>query len=137
MTDCGSVGCGSTVWKAWPPKPAFHCGRCGWSHSACSSANVSPPSVGPEDRAGLGAGVHDAGLGARHQLPDPLDRRVGALGEPDRAVRGLLPGGAEVVGATHLRAEPARRGAGQQPWPLAAGVDQAGVDLLHVEVRAR
>ena len=45
MTDRGSVGCGSTVWKAWPPNPAFHSGRCGWFHSASSRANVSPPSV--------------------------------------------------------------------------------------------
>ena len=28
----------------WPPKPAPHSSRCGWSQSFCSSANVWPPS---------------------------------------------------------------------------------------------
>ena len=41
----GPSGCGSTVWNAWPPKPAPQSGRCGWSQSARSSANVSPRSV--------------------------------------------------------------------------------------------
>ena len=43
--DPARPGCGSSVWKACPPNPAPHCGRCGWSHSARSSAKVSPPSV--------------------------------------------------------------------------------------------
>ncbi len=57
-------------------------------------------------------------------------------GKRTAAVGGLLPGLAEVVGAPDLGAQPARRGAGEQPRRVTAGVDEAGVDLLHVEVRA-
>src|SRR4051794_20529942 len=48
----GSVGCGSTVWIAWPPKPAPHWGRCGWSHNERTSSNVSPRSVERHSAAG-------------------------------------------------------------------------------------
>ena len=125
------------MWKAWPPKPAPHSGRCGWSQSARSSAKVSPPSVGAEDRARLGAGVHDAGLGARAPAARPARpwRRCPRGTGPRRRASpaSSAPRSSE---RQHLRAEPARRRAGQQPRPVAAGVDHAGVDLLHVEVRA-
>ena len=94
------------------------------------------PVVGSEHGARLGAGVDDAVAHPGRELPDPLQRGAGVLGEPDRAVGALGPGAAEVVGALDLRAHPARRGADQQPWAAPPGVDQAGVDLLHVEVRA-
>ena len=50
-----------------------------------------------EDRPRLGAGVDHARLGARRELPDAGEGRVGVLGEADRTVGGLLPGLAEVV----------------------------------------
>ena len=40
----GSEGWGRIVWKACPPKPAFHSGRCGWSQRPRTSENVSPRS---------------------------------------------------------------------------------------------
>jgi hypothetical protein len=44
-TRAGSSGCGSTVCIAWPPKPAPHRSRCGWSHSSRISSYVTPPST--------------------------------------------------------------------------------------------
>ena len=135
VTDRGSVGCGRIVWKAWPPNPAPHSARCGWSHSARSSANVSPRSVERQTAPGsVPAYTTPSSLpGTSCQIRSTL--ALGVLGEAHRAVRRLLPARAEVVGAAHLRAEPARRRARQQPRGVAAGVDEAGVDLLHVEVR--
>ena len=134
----GPSGCGRIVWKAWPPKPASHSGRCGWSQSAALELEGLAAVGGPEDRAGLGAGVHDVRRSAPgRQLPDPLDAR-----RPVSSGKRTAPFGVscQVSPRSSERQtcgpEPARRGAGQQPRPVAAGVDQAGVDLLHGEVRA-
>jgi hypothetical protein len=45
VTRSGSDGSGTIVWMAWPPNPASHWGRCGWSHRERTSSNDSPRSV--------------------------------------------------------------------------------------------
>src|SRR5204863_5317173 len=57
--------------------------------------------AGPEDRAGLGAGVDDVVLDAGYQLPDARDGGIGVLREADGAVGRLRPGLPEVVGAPY------------------------------------
>src|SRR5680860_63446 len=91
--------------------------------------------VGAEHRTGLGAGPDHVLAESGLELPDPLDRGVGVVGEAHPSLGGRLPAGAEVVGPADLWSDPARGGADEQPGCVATGVDHAGVDLLHVEVR--
>ena len=99
MIEDGSSGWGRIVWKAWPPYPSFHSLRCGWSHSPRSSSKVSPPSSERKIAPGSVPAKTTPSSAPGHQLPHAGHRRVGVLGEADRAVRGLLPGRAEVVRA--------------------------------------
>ena len=136
-TFAGSSGCGRIVWKAWPPKPAFHSSRCGLSQSPRSSSKVSPrsfdrkiapgsvpayttssstPGTSCQTRAtaaSVSSGKRTAPFGVSCQVsPRSSDRQT--------------------CGPSQLELAPASsRGARRT-----AGVDHAGVDLLHGKVRA-
>ncbi len=72
--------------------------------------------------------------GGRVQLPHPLQRGAGVLGEPDGGGGRFGPGPAQVVGVEHRRPPVRAVAAGQQPRGVAAGVEGDRVDRLCVEV---
>ena len=127
----GAAGsCGRPGRRSRPPTPAGAGGPTGRARGRRSRR-------GPHLHTAPGSEPAYTSLlaGSGNELPDPLHARVGALGEADAAVGGLVPGLTQVVGASDARPQPNRGGTREQPARRAAGVDHAGVDLLHVEVR--
>ncbi len=92
--------------------------------------------LGAEQPGRLRPRVHHVGLGRRRvQLPHPLQRSPGVLGELDRRPRRLGPGAAQIVGVEHRRTPVRAVTTGQQSRRGAAGVDGDRIQRLRVEVR--
>jgi hypothetical protein len=83
-----------------PPPPGVQSGRVGCSHSVRCRAQVAPPSALSNRTPGVPAGVDGPVALAGHDHPDPLERRVPALGEGDAL--GLVPGAVGVLGPPEL-----------------------------------
>ena len=105
----------------------------------------APAVVAAEQRRRLDTGVEHVGLvgRARCQLPDPRQRRLGAVREVQCGLLVLGPRRAEVVGPPQHRPPVVAHRADEQPRRAAARVDARRVDLLagehrlgHVEVLA-
>lgn len=97
------------------------------------------PVLGTEQRGRLRTRVdHVRRLRSRRvQLPDPLQRRPGGLGELHRGLRRLDPCLAQIVGVEDGRPPVRAVPADQDSRGVPAGVHGDRVDRLRVEVRAR
>ena len=113
VTDNGSVGCGSTV-ERLTPNPAFHSGRCGWSHSALERERLAAVGRAPDGGRPVPAYTTPSRTPGPAARPAPRSRRCRRGSGPRRsACPARSRRGRRTVGPG---AEPGRRRPRQQPW---------------------
>ena len=122
----GSPGQVSIECRHSPPAPGCQRGRDGMLPQRLVELEAGAAVAALEQRAGVAAGVHRALALAGDDHPDPLERRVAALGQRDAA--GLLPLAGGVVGVPELR--PVERRGDRGVHPPGPGVPQRVLDRL-------